>query len=593
VTTTLDLRLQEAAEKWVKAATIVPTAKDPAGAAKSLGLSYEAWMRNLRNKEVNNGALVAIDYQTGELVAYVGSADYYASAGSPQFQPKFDVVGDGFRQPGSAFKPFNYVIGIDDGVMTAASLFMDVGTDFGGGYTPEDADSLERGPVRLRSALQFSLNIPSVKAAAVNRPDHVFSRAQDLGIRFQDEQTDAGLSIGLGVEEIRPVDLVTGYATLANGGGYVPHTTILRITTPDGRDVVPPYEPPAVRQVVKPESAAIITDILSGNTDPRINPFWGRFAVMDGRTRRPATLKTGTNNDARDLNAYGYIAAPTAEGRQNGEYALAVGAWNGNSDNTPVSTPNRPVFSIDVSTYVWQGFMEAATKGWGVNNFARPEGLETAAIDPLTGLRAPDGTASVEELFIRGTVPELQVGADGGVCGAAILDRTGFENRFPVWMAASRDWIERAKRGTGVRGGPDNNPTSYFYNGSFNPYGRTWGGLLDSDACQASPSPEPTCFPLPSPDASGLIPSFVLPSPSGSEAPPVPCPTPEPTASASPSAGASDSPSPSPGSSASPTPTARPTAPPPTAPPPTSTPAPTAAPTPSPTPPAGVLPSPS
>jgi peptidoglycan glycosyltransferase len=584
VTTTLDLRLQQAAEKWVKAATLVPTAADPAGAAKALGLTYDAWMRNLRNKEVNNGALVALDYQTGELLAYVGSADYYATKGSPQFQPKFDVVGDGWRQPGSAVKPFNYVVGIDDGVMTAATMFMDVGTDFGGGYSPEDADSTERGPVRLRNALQFSLNIPSVKAAAVNGPDHVFRRAQDLGLRFQAEQTDAGLSIGLGVEEVRPVDLVTGYGTLANSGRYLAHTTILRVRSPDGRDLVPPYQAPGGRQVVKAESAAVITDILAGNTDAKINPFWGKFAVTDGKGRRPATLKTGTNNDARDLNAYGYIAAPTAEGRQKGEYALAVGAWNGNSDNTPVSTPQRPVFSIDVSTYVWQGFMNEATKGWAINDFARPAGLETAAVDPLIGLRVPEGAGSVQELFVKGSVPTQTVGGVGGVCGDALLDKTGFESRFSNWLAADRDWIERARRGPGVKGGPDNNPTAYFYNSSFNPYGKTWGALLAGPGC-GSPSPAPTCFPLPAPDASGVIPSFALPTPVGSEPAVVPCPTPEPTESpsASPSAPPSPSvppsPSPTPTRAPTPTPTARPNQPTPT-PTPTPTPAPTSAPSP-------------
>ena len=137
-------------------------------------------MKNLENKNVRNGALVAVDYQTGELVSYVGSAEYYASQSRPEFQPQYDVVGQGFRQPGSAFKPFNYVIGLDDGSMTAGDMFMDVGTDFGGGFTPNDADNLERGPVRMRNALQFSLNIPSVKAMAINTPEHVVRAGQGL-----------------------------------------------------------------------------------------------------------------------------------------------------------------------------------------------------------------------------------------------------------------------------------------------------------------------------------------------------------------------------------------------------------------------------
>ncbi|MGZ8515375.1 MAG: transglycosylase domain-containing protein, partial [Candidatus Limnocylindrales bacterium] len=190
VITTLDVKLQKIAEKWVRAAAVVPHSKDPAAAAKALGFDkLPPWMANLRNKALRNGALVAYDYQTGELVAYVGSANYYATSNRPEFQPQFDVAGKGFRQPGSAFKPFNYVVGIDDHALTAATMLMDVSTDFGGGYTPHDADLLERGPVRVRNALQFSLNIPAVRAMAINTPDHVFAKARDFGMTFQTDQT--------------------------------------------------------------------------------------------------------------------------------------------------------------------------------------------------------------------------------------------------------------------------------------------------------------------------------------------------------------------------------------------------------------------
>ena len=158
IRSTIDLRLQGLAEKWVKAAAIVPKAKDPRGAARALGLTYEPWMRNLRDKTLRNGALIAMDYQTGEILAYQGSADPTATRGNKKFQPQFDVLSDGWRQPGSAFKPLVYAAGIDGKKITAASMFMDVVTDFGGGWTPTDADNLERGPVRVRDALRFSLN---------------------------------------------------------------------------------------------------------------------------------------------------------------------------------------------------------------------------------------------------------------------------------------------------------------------------------------------------------------------------------------------------------------------------------------------------
>ena len=135
-------------------------------------------------------------------------------------------------------------------------------------------------------------------------------------------------------------------------------------------------------------AAYITTDILAGNTNPKKNPFWGQFAIQDGGRRRPATLKTGTSNEARDLNAYGYIGAPDDKGRTDGEFALAVGAWNGNSDNSLVSK-GAPLFSIEVTTYVWQGFLEEATKGWSINGFgAAPDTIDRASVDPWTGLAA-------------------------------------------------------------------------------------------------------------------------------------------------------------------------------------------------------------
>ena len=573
ITTTLDANLQKIAEKWVKAATVVPNSKDGEAAAKGLGLKYEAWMKNLRDKQISNGALVAMDYQTGELVAYVGSAEYYATNSSPQFQPKYDVVGSGWRQPGSAFKPFNYLTGIDDGTMTAGSMFMDASADFGGGYTPADADNRERGPVRVRTALQFSLNIPSVKAVAVNKVEHVFSRARDFGMRFRDETTQAGLSLALGVQEVRPIDLVNAYGTIGNAGNYVPHTTILTVKNGSGKDVVPPYKTPPANQVAKPQAAYIVTDILAGNTNPKVNPFWGKFAIpsADGK-RRPATLKTGTNNDAKDLNAYGFIAAPSAGGRKAGEYALAVGAWNGNSDNSVVGK----VFSIEVTTYVWQGFMAEASSKWSVNDFAAPaDGLVKAKIDPWTGLKPAAGGQSVEELFITDTEPKDSLPAD--LCGSVVLDHVGFEKNFESWMHADRDWLARARKGPGTSGGVNGDKVTYFYDGTFTPYGKSWGPFVEGRGCSA-PTPEPSCFLLPTPDASGDIPSFELPTPDPSAsgaAPLVPCPTPEPTPSASPSETPSVEPTPTP--EITPEPTPKPTKPPKATP----TPAPTDTPPPS------------
>ena len=550
ITTTLDARLQTIAERWVKAAAIVPNARNPTAAAKAIGLTYQPWMQNLRGRQISNGAMVALDYQTGEIVAYVGSADYYATKATRKFQPKFDVLADGWRQPGSAFKPFNYATGIDERKITAGSLFMDVVTDFGGGYVPTDADNLERGPVRVRNALQFSLNIPAVKSIAVIGVQDVFDRAKQFGMVFQGAQPTAGLSMVLGTQEVHPVDLVTAYGTLANNGAYLGHTTILSVVDASGQNVVPPYQPPAPKQVVSPQAAGIVTNILSGNTDPSINPFWGKFQVTNGKQRYPATLKTGTNNDAKDLNAYGYIAPPDATARAAGQYALAVGVWNGNSDNSIVSSPQNPVFSIDVATYEWQGFMNQAVKGWTTSNFTLPStGIDQVKIDPFTGQPSTSSRA-ITELFLSGTAPSAA--PSSGACGLQLLQQASFEGSHPSWLSADQDWLNRAAQGAGVSGGLKHRATAYFYDGQFTPFGRSWGAVVGG-SCGASPSVCPS-FAVPS----GQVP----PSAPGSGQP---CPTAPPIESASPSV--EPSLLPSIGPSLPPVPT--PTLPPPPTPPPT------------------------
>ncbi|MDQ3555000.1 MAG: transglycosylase domain-containing protein, partial [Chloroflexota bacterium] len=514
IVTTLDMELQESAEKWVKAAAIAPHRGREY--ADRIGVETQPWMRELRDNEVFNGALMAMDYQTGEVVAYVGSADYYESRRiNPKFQPQFDVLAEGWRQPGSAFKPFTYSTGLNDRTLTASSMLMDVTTDFGGGYIPKNFDLLERGPLRLRLGLQQSLNIPAIKALAITGEAHTFDMAKRFGMEFQENEPTAGLSMALGTLEVHPADLTNAYATIANGGRRVDRTLIRTVSDKAGTELVAVRATPEGEAIITPQAAHIMTDILAGNTDPAINPIWGRLELTDATGRhRPATLKTGTNNDAKDLTAMGYLAPPDEAGRARGEYALAVGAWNGNSDASVVGSADDPIFSLDVAGPMWQAFLQETTADWAIFDFTRPNGLEEAQVDAFTGYRPSDfSREQVTEIFIEGTVPprdEIITGLEvirdeegdsylwDESCGGTpemrgFLQLDELESERPRWREAIQGWIERARRGPGVRGGPDADvatATSYFLDSNYQPYGSTWGAPFPPTArCDEAPSP--------------------------------------------------------------------------------------------------------
>lgn len=537
VTTTLDWEMQRTTERWVYTASRAPQAKDPRAIFRQRAIPQPewGWLLNLRNRNIHNAAAAVMDYRSGEILAYVGSASY-TSKGTKRFQPQFDVLADGWRQPGSSIKPIDYAIGIEDETLTAASMFMDVTTNFGGRFIPTQADDRERGPVRLRSALQFSLNIPAIKSTLLMGLEHVFERSKDFGLRYLPTALPV-TSLGIGTLETHPIDMLGAYGTIANGGVRMPRTTISKIVDASGRTVWPNDSDPAKgERVIRREAAYIITDILAGNTQPKINPYWGEWAITDGNKRRPAAYKTGTTNDNKDVHAYGYLAPPKDKARP----ALAVGVWMGNSN----SEPNRGSLSLDSSAPLWSAILSeiSADINLPIEDFRQVPGLVKAEVDAFTGLRpGPFTTRTVTELFIKGTVPRAREtsrlalyideasglrwrdGCAGPKVTRGFFDLGDIEANFPTWQKANRAWAARAARGAGVAGGPKGTLTSYFYNGSFAPFGRSWGAPFAPTAFCPIPEPEPppVCDPLIS-----LIPCPSIPP--GPSQPPKPEPSKKP-----------------------------------------------------------------
>ncbi len=526
VITTLDWHAQQLAVADLAGSLLAPNMKRKAGnrllARLDLPKTDRAWMKALRGKDLHNGALVAIDYRTGDVRAYVGSAGYNAdNLRSAKFDPKFDAAGVGARQPGSAWKAVLYATAFDRKVLTPGSLLLDITTDFAPAkhWAPRDADQRDRGPVLVRDALQQSLNIPAIRALERVGSAAVARTATAMGIRFRGGPKSfeaAGLAGAIGTVEVTPLDLTTAYATIANGGVHLPTRMVLEVKDRDGNVVWKAPEPEGQR-AISAQAAYLVTDILAGNTDPSQNPIWAKHLELRNGAhgkRRPAAVKTGTSNEARDLSTYGFLAPPDKSSAP----AWVVGIWMGNSDG---STPHarRPATSLTAAAPLWRLFMKQVSNGDPVARFDRPPHIKSRRIDAFSGgSPGPWTRATTHELFIAGTQPGARHEIDQAgllytrACGRWAVDPLKAELGPAAWNGDVRDWMRRARAGVGVRGKLGSR-TGYLL-------GRhSWGGPIDGPC----PTPKPTPTPSAPPSEAPSTPPGPGPTP-----PPAPGPTPSP-----------------------------------------------------------------
>ncbi len=333
---------------------------------------------------VRNAALVALSPQTGEILAMLGSPDYFSS--------RIDGAVNGttaLRQPGSSIKPITYAAAFERGAFTPATMLWDLRTAFvtaeGTPYVPYNYDLQFRGPVRLREALGSSYNLIAVKVLQAIGIPAMTDMARRLGITTLD-RPNYGLAVTLGGGEVRLLELTAAFAGLANGGRVVRPVAVLRVEDQAGRPVW--TDGPGVGERVLDERVAyLITDILSDDT-ARI-PSFGEGSVL--RLTRPAAVKTGTTYDFHDNWTVGYTPD------------LAAGVWVGNADNEPMFQ----VSGISGAAPIWHDFMEMALKGQPVRAAERPAGLVEVEVCALSGLLPnPDCPHRVKELFISGTEPQ-------------------------------------------------------------------------------------------------------------------------------------------------------------------------------------------
>ena len=340
----------------------------------------------LKDKNVTNGSAIIMDPRTGEILAMVGSADFYNNAIDGQVNVALMQ-----RQPGSSIKPLTYLAALEKG-WSPSTLYWDVPKTFtnqyGQTYTPRNYDGKFHGPMLMREALARSMNIPAVETLQFVSVPAFLTFTQKFGINFPPND-QYGLAITLGGAEARLLDMTGAYGVIANGGVRVPPTAIRRVEsasgsfscdylafgqqrstaalqpTPDASLVCQQTVP---QQIVSPEHAYLITSILSDN-NARIKSF-GANSVL--KLSRPAAVKTGTTNDYRDNLTIGY----TPE--------LVVGVWVGNSDNSEMAG----VSGITGAAPIWHALVEKTLEGKPATEFARPAGIIEAEICMTTG-RAP------------------------------------------------------------------------------------------------------------------------------------------------------------------------------------------------------------
>jgi penicillin-binding protein 1A len=335
------------------------------------------------------GALVAIDVRSREILALVGS--YEATTGG------LDRATQARRQPGSTFKPIVYSYAIHARRFTAASVIDVRPGVFEGGYKPGNYEGWTASdPLRLREALADSVNVVAVRVLADVGPANVVEWAHALGIR---SMMKPDLSLALGSYEVLPTELCGAYVTFAAGGTYEEPKLISRIVGPDGKDVA--LEPPVPsRRVLEPAEAYVTTSLLTSVVDHGTG-------VAAKRLGRPLAGKTGTSNQSKDAWFAGYSTD------------LAAVVWVGYDDGKPLGANEA---GATAALPAWVSFMKAAEEKRPASEFPRPPGVTDVVIDTHTGaLPLPGDPDTMTEVFLDGTQPTSPDLPDAGPAAGEVI----------------------------------------------------------------------------------------------------------------------------------------------------------------------------
>lgn len=396
-----------------------------------------------KKRNVSNASVVVIRPSTGEIVAMVGSVDYFNRDIDGQVNIAISP-----RQPGSAFKVFNYLTAFAQGY-TAATMLMDVRTVFDDApnppYVPENYDRKYHGPVRLRTALGSSYNISAVKLLQLVGVQNVVNTAHRMGINTLDREK-YGLALTLGGGEVTLLDMTYANSVLANQGvmagvsvdpkqikpGYrtLDPVAILKVVDANAKTIYE-FKPPDKQQIVTPQLSYLMSDILSDNVAR--TPAFGTNSVL--KLSRPAAVKTGTTSDWRDNWTIGYTP----------DYA--VGVWVGNADNSEM----EHISGVSGAGPIWHDVMEKIHQTLPVRPFVEPPGMVRVEVCATSGLLpTPYCPERVKELFIAGTEPKtfdniwqvFRIYRPNGKLATVYTPPEQVEEKvFPIYPEEARDWV--------------------------------------------------------------------------------------------------------------------------------------------------------
>lgn len=376
-------------ERVVRDGFTVTTTLDPDLQTYTQG-ALTAQVARLKNDDATNGAVVVLNPQNGQILAMVGSYDWYNTA----FGQTNMAISP--RQPGSSFKPVIYGRALEENLINPATILQDVKTTFNGGYTPHDYDYKYRGPVTVRRALSNSLNIPAVEVMQKVGVSQGLAEAQKFGIDTLDPKYNYGLSLVLGSGEIPLLEMTNAYAVFADQGIYHKTTGVISIKDKYGTTVLAPtnlfsflnlidpfhwFTPAAQNgnRVISQDAAYLVTSILSDN-QARAEEFGDALTIP-----WPAAVKTGTTNDFRDALTLGYTPS------------IVVGVWIGNNDNKPMDNIAGSLGAAPI----WRNVMEYYLEGKPVEQFTQPSDIISEYVCPYGPY-----TREYQEYFMPGTQPD-------------------------------------------------------------------------------------------------------------------------------------------------------------------------------------------